>query len=178
MNVKCPNCRFKFEVSLDNSQAGEEVNCTCRRCGRQFPIIVETTPLEEGPIEVDEVVQQPEIEQIASVPTIDPIEEGLYQDACEALQRFRIDDARNCIHQLLAIRPNSVEYLRLQNQLSQAETEYYKEKAKEQAKRQQAKEPPVQQIVIKEKKKSSSGGLCSVIFFVLFILYLCEKCSF
>ena len=112
MNVKCPNCRFKFEVSFDNNQAGEEVNCTCQRCGRLFPVVVEATPFEEEPVEIEQAVLQPEPEQNVSIPAVDSVEQELYQDACEALRQFRLDDARVCINQLVAMRPNSVEYLR------------------------------------------------------------------
>ena len=36
MNVKCPNCRYKFDVNP--SEDGIDVNCVCPRCGNRFSV--------------------------------------------------------------------------------------------------------------------------------------------
>lgn len=36
MEVKCPNCRFKFDVNPNED--GVDVNCVCPRCGNKFSV--------------------------------------------------------------------------------------------------------------------------------------------
>ena len=36
MNVKCPNCRYKFDVNPTDVNDNNEVNCSCPRCGKAF----------------------------------------------------------------------------------------------------------------------------------------------
>ena len=51
MQVKCPNCRFKFEAAP--GEDGASVNCVCPRCGNRFTI---NGPVPAQPAAGDETV--------------------------------------------------------------------------------------------------------------------------
>ena len=167
MNVKCPNCRFKFDAPTDNANPGEEMTCTCQRCGRQFTVVVEAPEAAEPAAAPQAQAQSPmpaPRPDTNSPISIDPAEHAVYQEACEALHQWRLDDARELINQLMAWKPNIPQYRALQEQFLRAEAEFYKEQAhrqqlelQNQAMQQQQQQPQVQ-----IQKKSAAQNAADV----------------
>ena len=168
MNVKCPNCRFKFDAPTDNANPGEEITCTCQRCGRQFPVVVEVpeavVPEPAAQPQVQSPIPAP-VTNVTSPKPIYPAEHAVYQEACEALHQWRLDDARELVNQLMATNPNVPQYRALQEQFLRAEAEFYKEQAhrqqlelQNQAMQQQQQQQPQVQI----QKKSAAQNAADV----------------
>ena len=114
MNVKCPNCRFKFEVNPNN-----ELNCTCPRCGKSF------VALALEPVPASPPVQAANREPVAgpaqpqSQPKVSEVD--LYYSAMRCMEQDLIDKARAYVTQLLQMNPNEPLYIQLKESLDQAD---------------------------------------------------------
>lgn len=120
MNVKCPNCRFKFDVAPSDVNENNEVNCTCPRCGNVFVTryIAPNVPAEPAP------VQQPQY--IGSEPSLPPQEDeaDLYYALMKRMKSGQHDEAGIYLRKLLALKPDEQMYLDIKRQLDSVKQSY------------------------------------------------------
>lgn len=99
MNVKCPNCRFKFDVNQTDTN---EHSCICPRCGKSVSVMEHTMTNDIENASFDEP-QGSEAELFFTAKAL--VDEGRYQEA------------RTYITKLLEISPDEVLYLGFKNEL-------------------------------------------------------------
>lgn len=129
MNVKCPNCRFKFDVNPADANAYIEVNCTCPRCGKSFVAQVQEPgpkPQMEPPPHREPVVE-PTQSQPQSQPQLQGSEVDLYYTAMKCMEDGMGYEARAYVNRLLELNPNESLYIQLKEKLDRADEEKRRE---------------------------------------------------
>lgn len=122
MNVKCPNCRFKFDVNPTDVNEQNEVNCTCPRCGKAF-ISQYIAPVTEHPAEAP--IQQPSPSAAPTSPAISQEQEtDLYYAVMKRMKAGQHEEAGIYLEKLLALKPNEPMYLDIKKQLDGIKQSY------------------------------------------------------
>ena len=123
MNVKCPNCRFKFDVNPTDVNEQNEVNCTCPRCGKTFVSqVLESNakppveqPANQGPV-AEPIGPQP---QVQAQPEESEVE--LYYAAMKCIENGQNEEAKAYVTRLLQLNPTEQLYIKFKDKLDQAD---------------------------------------------------------
>ena len=122
MNVKCPNCRFKFDVNPTDVNEQNEVNCTCPRCGKAFTSQY-IAPVTEQPAEAP--IQQPSPSAAPPSPAISQEQEtDLYYAVMKRMKAGQHEEAGIYLEKLLAMKPDEPMYLDIKKQLDGIKQSY------------------------------------------------------
>ena len=122
MNVKCPNCRFKFDVNPTEVDEQNEVNCTCPRCGTSFTTQY-VAPAVNHPVE--EPVQQPSSNGDQPMPSASGGQEAdLYFAVMKRMKEGQYEEAGAYLSKLLELNPNDPIYLNVKEQLDGIKQSY------------------------------------------------------
>ena len=119
MNVKCPNCRFRFDVTPTDINDNNEVNCTCPRCGSAFTskYIASSSnhPFEEPVPSIN-----------AQVPPVVSEEEeaDLYYAVMKRMKAGQHEEAGVYLKKLLALKPDEPIYKDIKEQLDKIKQSY------------------------------------------------------
>ena len=147
MNVKCPNCRYKFDVNPTDVNDNNEVGCSCPRCGASFtsqyiaPATeyvdnqIQQLALDKNRISQPDVTQDQEADMYFAV--MKRMKAGQYEEAGDYLQldgikhsyllatkyiqSGNLDQAELLVNKLLEISPNDPMYLSLKDELNEAQ---------------------------------------------------------
>ena len=122
MNVKCPNCRYKFDVNPIEVDDQNEVNCTCPRCGTSFTTQY-VAPAANHPVEGP--VQQPSSNGDQSMPSVSGGQEAdLYFAVMKRMKEGQYEEAGAYLSKLLELKPNDPIYLDVKEQLDGIKQSY------------------------------------------------------
>ena len=115
MNVKCPNCRYKFDVNPTDVSENNEVSCSCPRCGTSFASQY-IAPATEY---VDNQIQQPALDKNRmSQPAVTQDQEAdMYFAVMKRMKTGQYEEAGDYLSKLLELKPNEPIYLNIKNQL-------------------------------------------------------------
>ena len=115
MNVKCPNCRYKFDVNPTGVNENNEVNCSCPRCGNAFaseyipPVDITVEPPIDQP-------QNPGNNQPLGFSTQEQ-EADLYYALMTQMKAGNFGEAGIYLEKLLSLKPGEPVYLSIKEQL-------------------------------------------------------------
>lgn len=119
MNVKCPNCRFKFDVNPTDVNANNEVNCTCPRCGMAFTsqYVAPANNLPMG---------EPARPIGAPMPPVDVEEQeaDLYYAVMKRMKAGQHEEAGIYLEKLLALKPDEPIYRNIKEQIDNIKRAY------------------------------------------------------
>jgi len=124
MNVKCPNCRYKFDVNPTDVNENNEVSCSCPRCGKSFATEVKgesvSMPQAEVP-KADSPTSEERVPQQSQSSQVEGTEIEIYYTAMKCMESGRAEDARPYVTRLLQLNPNEPLYIKFKEQLDQAD---------------------------------------------------------
>lgn len=119
MNVKCPNCRFKFDVNPTDVNEQNEVNCTCPRCGMAFTSQY-IAPSFNRPIEVPALQIDAQTQPVVS----EEQEADLYYAVMKRMKAGQHEEAGIFLKKLLALKPDEPIYQEIKEQLDGIKRSY------------------------------------------------------
>ena len=117
MNVKCPNCRFKFDIGIHSNECKEN-ECICPRCGK----LISINQLKEVQLTADKDVQTP----ADAIPQGSEVE--LFFEAKRLIDEGSYEKALGYVSKLLEISPNEILYLNLKELIDKTDEEKRKSK--------------------------------------------------
>lgn len=118
MNVKCPNCRFKFDV---NPNDVIEQTCICPRCGNTFT--VQNTDNENGRPSDQHVA--PSITERRAKAVSHESEVELYYALRNRMETGQHEEASSYLVKLLELNPDEPMYLKIKDDLDKIKQSYF-----------------------------------------------------
>lgn len=123
MNVKCPNCRFKFDIKQIDTNSNNEVNCTCPRCGKTFMAQNADVAAEQphSPVQpIASSVNDMSVQSLSQESEMD-----LYYALMNRMEAGQHDAAGAYLAKLLELNPNEPMYLKIKEDLDKIKQSYF-----------------------------------------------------
>ena len=122
MNVKCPNCRFKFDVTPTDVDE-IDVNYTCPRCGKMFTAQNADVKTEHPQSPVQPIASSVNDISVQSHPQESEME--LYYALMNRMEAGQHDAAGAYLAKLLELNPNEPMYLKIKEDLDKIKQSYF-----------------------------------------------------
>lgn len=121
MNIKCPNCRYKFEITPPPE--GGSIKCACPRCSKTFTAQLVDAEMERSSAPVQHVAHSMNERPPTTVSQESEME--LYYALMNRIETGQHEEAGTYLARLLELNPDEPMYLKIKDDLDKIKQSYF-----------------------------------------------------